>query len=1417
MNILKYILTNFLIFYFTISQVLCSLQFKISENVPPNTLIANLKENLFQFDQFSLMQKSNYVKIDSKSGKLYTIANIDREQICPTLTKSFNQGSDSNNCILDIEILSKLNRDINIISLQLYIMDENDNRPMFILQDKSVNNYSSFIFNSNTYNTQKNANNTHMDLSELTKENSLISLPPAIDIDSKRYQVEGYRLLLNESLVVLVESFEISLKESHEKSFQNESNINCTASFGKWLTNFKNSLIESTFRLETLNSDENVRMNHEANKLIPQLRILQKVDGEQIDYFNFTIEAYDGGSPSLTSKHYIQISIQDENDNAPIFTRQLYRFYVNERRDKPTFRVTAIDKDITKLNKLIIYQFAHYSKQPMGQNLLKLFQIDPYTGLISLVDGVKSLDYELSSDYVLIAEAHNKIEKDVQKIFGECTIIITVRDENDNSPIINIKPLTKVFNQYYINNSNSNSKTLKTELNVSYDLTFEPTLEEWGDLQNFNQQEYVVLGLDENTKSTVLAIISTSDLDTVEINGKISCSIIKINSIYKDKTKVQNKFVVIEKMALSKYKIMTTLDIIDREKIDRLSLYLECHDNGQNEIQYTRKIIFIQIFDRNDNLPQFLLENVAFFIQENSPVGTHINKAQLAIDNDVSLENSRLIYLMSKNVSQILQIDKFSGIIQNKIIFDYELTKRVYFSIRVCQNSMISGYTQLKIARELSVSRRTVQEIIEKHQKSLHLINRPKKGRPIKMSVREDCLLQIKAKSNPFLTANELQNSILSGSKVSLGTVKRSLRRSGLFGRIALKKHYLKTLNKRKRLKWCQNRLNWSDHDWDFCVYSEETKINLNSRARKLSHVNATVKLSPSIMVWGAIMQNGKKFLVRCFNRVNSHEYYIKNENMYFENEELGTCIENAYTLNVLDIDDNKPMFLKRSFRFEIEENTASGSIVGQLEAFDADTLKKNTLFYYGFEKKERNIKRYFKIDPNRGFVIAKIPLDREKTEMHHFKVVVCKLKERHEKIQRDNNCCCDTVGVTVYVIDINDNAPIFHYPPNVNGEIFDKNILNSKYRLKKSVNCTIIKFPSKSVAGAKISRILATDRDRDENSKLTFEIGYVYLRIAQNQTFTNDTQISNKQQEFIRLNQNATNQYITVSLYSGTIFLKKLVDQKDENQFYIISIIASDNCKYLKLRKSSVTWIGISFDKYMPPITQNWAYIEKSNNIMNKLIPGVKEMTFDYVSFMERPDLITIVVVTVVTLSVIVVFLIIMCVYKTCPFLFDKNKNVNVLKNNHVHNSKNDVFMSTKEPFSSLIKFKQMQIPCSNYENVNYNFPKIDDYSFLNTSKLKYTDQKNGKRSTGSKNFHNKNLDENSQVYTDDSGQGGSDLQEDAVKKNKVQLERCQNLLTKDKVINSQALFSNQPSSLGNSSLSPKKSSLLQKFYDEL
>ncbi|OAF69683.1 hypothetical protein A3Q56_02574 [Intoshia linei] len=82
-----------------------------------------------------------------------------------------------------------------------------------------------------------------------------------------------------------------------------------------------------------------------------------------------------------------------------------------------------------------------------------------------------------------------------------------------------------------------------------------------------------------------------------------------------------------------------------------------------------------------------------------------------------------------------------------KTVIKYNASNK-YSEARISCHIFNRGYTQVKFARELSVFRCAVQEIIKKHQKGLPLINRPKKGRTRKMSVREDQINDVIDNSN---------------------------------------------------------------------------------------------------------------------------------------------------------------------------------------------------------------------------------------------------------------------------------------------------------------------------------------------------------------------------------------------------------------------------------------------------------------------------------------------------------------------------------------------------------------------------------------------------------------------------------------------------------------------------------------------
>ena len=69
----------------------------------------------------------------------------------------------------------------------------------------------------------------------------------------------------------------------------------------------------------------------------------------------------------------------------------------------------------------------------------------------------------------------------------------------------------------------------------------------------------------------------------------------------------------------------------------------------------------------------------------------------------------------------------------------------------------------------------------------------------------------------------DLQNT------VSINSVKRSLRRSNLFGRVAAKKPRLTKAQINERFVWCNDNKAWTEAKWKSVVFSDECAIELKA------------------------------------------------------------------------------------------------------------------------------------------------------------------------------------------------------------------------------------------------------------------------------------------------------------------------------------------------------------------------------------------------------------------------------------------------------------------------------------------------------------------------------------------------------------------------------------------------------------
>ncbi|XP_065500049.1 protocadherin beta-15-like [Caloenas nicobarica] len=151
--------------------------------------------------------------------------------------------------------------------------------------------------------------------------------------------------------------------------------------------------------------------------------VLEKLlDREEQSEMGFTVTAMDGGSPPRSGATQIHIVVLDANDNAPVFTQELYvaQILENAPEGSVVLSVVATDQDAGS-NGDISYQFS----QAVSQSDLA-FVIDPVSGEIKLT---KPVDFEKAENHELSVRA-----TDGGGLSAICKVLVEVVDVNDNAP-----------------------------------------------------------------------------------------------------------------------------------------------------------------------------------------------------------------------------------------------------------------------------------------------------------------------------------------------------------------------------------------------------------------------------------------------------------------------------------------------------------------------------------------------------------------------------------------------------------------------------------------------------------------------------------------------------------------------------------------------------------------------------------------------------------------------------------------------------------------------------------------------------------------------------------------------------------------------------------------------------------------------
>ncbi|KAI7790755.1 cadherin EGF LAG seven-pass G-type receptor 2 precursor [Triplophysa rosa] len=178
---------------------------------------------------------------------------------------------------------------------------------------------------------------------------------------------------------------------------------------------------------------ENARITYFMDDSIPQFNIdpdsgavttQMELDYEDHVSYTLAITARDNGIPQKSDTTYLEILVNDVNDNSPVFLRDRYAGSVME--DIPVFtsvlQVSATDRD-SGLNARVFYTFQG------GEDGDGDFIIESTSGIVR---SLRRLDRENTPVYNLQAFA---VDKGVPALKTPVDVQVTVLDVNDNPPV----------------------------------------------------------------------------------------------------------------------------------------------------------------------------------------------------------------------------------------------------------------------------------------------------------------------------------------------------------------------------------------------------------------------------------------------------------------------------------------------------------------------------------------------------------------------------------------------------------------------------------------------------------------------------------------------------------------------------------------------------------------------------------------------------------------------------------------------------------------------------------------------------------------------------------------------------------------------------------------------------------------------
>ncbi|XP_067424484.1 protocadherin Fat 3 isoform X1 [Emydura macquarii macquarii] len=823
------------------------------------------------------------------------------------------------------------------------------------------------------------------------------------------------------------------------------------------------------------------------------LKVLMPMDREKTELYLLNITIYDLGNPQKSTWRLLTVTVEDANDNSPVFLQDSYSVNILESMSIGTeiIQVEARDKDLGSSGE-VTYSVLTDTQQ---------FAINSSTGVVYVAD---QLDRESKANYTLKIEARDKSENGHQQ-FSVVPLKVFLDDVNDCSPaFIPSSYSVKVLEDLPVGTVIAWLETHDPDLGLGGQVRYSLVNDYNGRFEidkasgtirlnkelDYEKQQFYNLTVRAKDKGRPVSLSSVSfvEVEVVDVNenlytpyfpdfavigsikenSRIGTSVLQVIARDEDSGRDgEIQYSIRDGSGLGRFSIdeetgvIYTADILDRETTKSYWLTVYATDRGVVPLYATIEV-YVEVEDVNDNAP--LTSDPIYYpaVMENSPKDVSVIQIQ-AQDPDSSTSEKLTYRITSGNPQNFFAINPKTGLITTTSRkLDREQQAEHFLEVTVTDGGVSPKQSTVWVVVQVLDENDNKPQFPEKvYQIKLPERDRRKRGEPIYRAFAFDKDEGPNAEISYSIVDGNDDGKFFIDPKTGMVSSRKQFT-AGNYDILTIKAvdngRPQKSSTARLHIEWIKKPvpspvpLTFDEPFYNFTVMESD----------RVTEIVGVVSVQPAnIPLWFDVVggnfdssfdaEKGVGTIVIA-KPLDAEQRSIYNMTVEVTD---GTNVATTQVLiKVLDNNDNGPEFSHPSYDVTISEDILPDTEILQVEALDRD--EKHKLSYTIHSSIDSVSMRKFRIDPSTGVLYTAERLDHEAQDKHILNVMV-----RDQEFPYRRNLA----RVIINVEDSNDHSPYFTSP------LYEASVYES------------------AAIGSAVLQVTALDKDKGENAELIYTI----------------------------------------------------------------------------------------------------------------------------------------------------------------------------------------------------------------------------------------------------------------------------------------------------------------------------------------